>query len=154
MFLVKYSISILLLHCLLILNFTTTGCFANKAGAPLQTSDSFFISLENHWLLALRQHETLYLNQLLAPDFIDITYKGELKTKSDILSLAANDNKNMKEQLTGIKVCEYKNTAVVTGVNNITLKDINQKILIRFTDVFVKKEKHWCAVSAQETLVK
>lgn len=119
-----------------------------------QPSDSFFISLENHWLQALRQYDAIYLNKLLSPDFLDISYKGEVKTKKDILSRSVYDNNNMEEKLTDIKARQYKNTAIVTGTNTIVIKNINQKILIRFTDVFVKKENEWHAVSAQETLVK
>lgn len=119
----------------------------------IQPSDSFFISLENHWLKALRHNDTLYLKEILSPDFIDISYKGEIKTKTDILDRQVYDSSDMEEQLTGMKVRQYKNTAIVTGINNIRIKNINRKILIRFTDVFVKKEKKWQAVSAQETLV-
>ena len=118
-----------------------------------QPKNTFFISIENHWLQALRLHDTLYLDKLLSPDFIDISYKGEIRTKKNILDHRVTDNQNMEEQLTGIKVREYKNTAIVIGINNITIHQVNRKILIRFTDVFVKKGNQWQAVSAQETLV-
>ena len=44
-----------------------------------QPKNIFFISLENHWLHALRLHDTLYLDKLLSPGFIDISYKGEIR---------------------------------------------------------------------------
>ena len=125
------------------------GCFYFQS-----SSDSFFISLENQWLSALQQHDTAYLNQLLSDDFIDISYKGKVRTKEDFLKERVINNNNMPEQLTGIKVRKYKNATEVTGINNIFINSINQKILIRFTDVFVKKGGKWFAISAQETLVK
>ena len=118
-----------------------------------QPKNTFFILLENHWLQALRLHDTLYLDKLLSPDFIEISYKGEIRTKKNILDHRVADNQNTEEQLTGMNVREHKNTAIVTGINNITIKQVNRKILIRFTDVFVKKGNQWQAVSAQETLV-
>ena len=117
-----------------------------------QPPDSFFISLENHWLRALEQNDTIYLNKILSPDFVDISYKGEIRTKKNVLAKRVYNN-DMGEQLSEMKVRKYKNTAIVTGINNVSIKNINRKILVRFTDVFIKKEKEWYVVSAQETMI-
>jgi hypothetical protein len=51
-----------------------------------------------------------------------------------------------------MKVRRFKNIAIVTGINNISIKANGKKIYIRFTDVFIEKNKQWYAVTAQETL--
>jgi hypothetical protein len=103
-------------------------------------------------LNALQENDTTYLNQLLDADFIDISYKGTVRTKSDVLQARVYNKDDISQQLTGLKVRRFKNIAIVTGVNNISVKASGQKIFIRFTDVFTEKNKQWYAVTAQETL--
>jgi hypothetical protein len=119
---------------------------------PKIIPDSFFIVLENKWLNALEENDTVYLNELLDADFIDISYKGILRTKEDVLHTRIYNKNDISQQLTGMKVRRFKNIAIVTGINNISIKANGKKIYIRFTDVFIEKNKQWYAVTAQETL--
>lgn len=108
------------------------------------------LSLEQRWLNAGIQRDIPALKEILADDFVDVTYNGGLRDKEDHLksSLAPSKTHQALEEL---KVRFYGDTGIVTGVDHGTAADGSTAYKIRFTDVFVKRAGHWQAVSAQET---
>ncbi|HEV7165641.1 MAG TPA: nuclear transport factor 2 family protein [Gammaproteobacteria bacterium] len=129
------------------------AAFTCLLGSSVQaaTSDTQqLLDLEQRWLTAAMQHDTAALQQILADDFVDVTYQGALRDKTDHLhsSLAPGKTKQTLEEL---KVRLYGDTGIVTGQNTIVAIDGSFTYRIRFTDVFVRRDSRWQAVSAQET---
>lgn len=122
--------------------------------APAETGDAQqLLTLEQRWLTAAMQRDTKTLKDILADDFVDVTYQGGLRDKADHLksSLAPSKTKQTLEEL---KVRVYGDTGIVTGQNTIVADDGSFTARVRFTDVFVRQQGMWRAVSAQETLEK
>ena len=120
---------------------------------PAAADDSQqLLDLEHRWLTAAMQRDIPALKEILADDFMDVTYKGSLRDKADHLhaSLAPSKSTQTLEEL---KVRSYGDTGLVTGLNVIVTADGSATYKIRFTDVFVKRAGRWQAVSAQETPV-
>lgn len=134
--------------------FTTAGMSFHAAGAAASTAAPArvrLLNLERTWSKAARRRDIAALRRILSDDYIDINYKGVLKTKADALrapNVAPHHDKPMFAQW---KIRVYGNTAVVTGLGK--LKAGNHTYRWRFTDVFVSDGSAWRAVSSQETVV-
>ncbi len=135
------SISGILAYVAMLLVF---GC----ATAPPAT---YFEDLEHRWLAALQAHDTATLNELLDDSFVDSTFRGATRTKSDVLTGPAAGGAYKSVRLEDVNVRTYRRTAIVTGVN-VLQGPAGDVVRVRFTDVFCKSRNAWKAVAAQETL--
>jgi ketosteroid isomerase-like protein len=132
------------------------SCAALYAGHVFAAADTTpdarqLLDLEQRWLTAAMQRDTATLGQILADDFVDVTYKGSLSDKAGHLKVSLAPA-NTRQTLEDLKVRFYGDTGIVTGQNTIAAKDHSFTARVRFTDVFVKRAGRWQAVSAQETL--
>lgn len=115
--------------------------------------DAAFIALENRWVEAIQKHDTAALDRLLADTFVDATFRGTLRTKKDVLTGPPAAGPYHSIRLDELAVRRYgPDTAIVTGLNVLQGKGPEDVARVRFTDVFVRKDGRWRAVSAQETL--
>ena len=120
---------------------------------PAAADDSRqLLDLEQRWLTAAMQRDIPALKEILADDFVDVTYEGGLRDKADHLESSLAPSKS-KQSLEELKVRFYGDTGIVTGLNVIVTADGSTTYRIRFTDVFVRRGGRWQAVSAQETPV-
>ena len=120
---------------------------------PAAADDSQqLLDLEHRWLSAAMQRDLPTLRGILAEDFVDVSYKGTLRSKADHLQATLAPSKS-KQTLDELKVRFYGDTGIVTGLNVVVTADGSTTYRIRFTDVFVKRGGRWQAVSAQETPV-
>jgi len=110
------------------------------------------LDLEHRWLTAAMQRDIPSLKEILADDFMDVTYKGGLRDKADHMQSSVAPSKS-KQTLEELKVRLYGDTGIVTGLNVVVTVDGSTTYKIRFTDVFVKRGGRWQAVSAQESPV-
>lgn len=111
------------------------------------------LDLEQRWLVAGEQRDIPVLKEILADDFVDVSYQGRLRNKAD--HLAATLAPSMSRQtLEELKVRFYGDTGIVNGLDVTVTQDGSATYKVRFTDVFVKRAGRWQAVSAQETLEK
>jgi len=93
---------------------------------------------EDHWIAALEQRDVASLGCRLAPDFTDNDWRGELRTRADMLvALPSRPSSTLK--LTEV-------TTRLSGTIGIVRK-------VRFTDIFVWRDGRWQAIAAQETVV-
>jgi Domain of unknown function (DUF4440) len=120
-------------------------------GGPSDTDE--LVHLEHRWLAAAMQRDTSVLDEILADDFIDVNSRGEVRDKADHLR-STSAPAHTRQTLGELKVRIYGPAAVVTGLNTIAAPDGSFTARVRFTDVFVKRDGRWRAVSAQETLEK
>ncbi len=118
---------------------------------PVQGRDErTVLRFERDWLRALVERDRTTLDQLLANDFIDSSWKGELRNKWQVLAGLSNPIPYL-QRLQDVKIKLYQDVAVARGLNMIS--DQNGRIMmrIRFTDVMLYRHGHWQAVAAQET---
>ncbi len=101
----------------------------------------------------MTERDRAALDPVLADDFMNSTWKGELLDKRQMLEGLAKPVRYC-HRLDDLKVNLYQKTAIVRGINIVT--DQSGRILtrIRFTDVFIYRDGRWQAVAAQETEIK
>jgi hypothetical protein len=94
------------------------------------------------------------LQALLDEDFMDITWKGEVRDRRAVIeALNAPGRASMSQTLHEVRVrFAAPDVAVVTGVNAVSSRAPDLTARVRFTDVFVKRAGAWKALSAQETI--
>ena len=110
------------------------------------------LRIEHDWLRALVVRDRAALDRILADDFMDPNWKGELRNKWQV---PAGLSKPLpySQRLRDVEINVYQDVAVARGLNMIS--DQNGRIMmrIRFTDVLLYRHGHWQAVAAQETPV-
>jgi uncharacterized protein (TIGR02246 family) len=109
---------------------------------------------EARWVEALDTRNAAALRSLLDENFVDITWKGEVRNRAAaIAAVEAPNRPSMKQTLQDMRIrFAAPDVAVVTGLNVVTGKAPDFTARVRFTDVFVKRDGVWKALSAQETL--
>jgi ketosteroid isomerase-like protein len=123
------------------------------AGAPSREEQSVR-QAEARWVEALEKRHVAALRAILDEDFVDITWKGEVRDqRAAVAALEAPGRLSMKQTLQEVRVrFAAPDVAVVTGLNLVTSKAPDFTARVRFTDVFVKRAGAWKALSAQETV--
>ena len=111
------------------------------------------IDFEHEWLRALTQHDRAILDRILADDFVDSNWKGELQTKRQVLQSGGAAGPYL-QHLRDINVRFHGPIALVWGLNEISDKAGHLMLRIRFTDVLLYRNGNWQAVAAQETPVR
>lgn len=111
-------------------------------------SDTGVIAAENSWIDALTHKDAQSLGCRLAPDFKDTSWRGQIRTRDDMLDALVKASAN-PISLSDVTVQRVGRFAIARGVNTVPQPDGGARI--RFTDVFVYKQGYWRAVSAQET---
>ena len=121
---------------------------------PASRDGADLLRVEERWVEALERRDAPAVDAILADDFLDATYRGALRTKSEALAaLHSPDRADAAQQLSELRARVYGAAGVVTGINTVTARDGSFSVRVRFTDVFVRRDGRWRAVSAQETLV-
>jgi ketosteroid isomerase-like protein len=123
------------------------GC--RSAGPAMTTA---LVDVEHQWVRAIETHDKEALDRLLAEDFIDSTFNGEIRTKPEVLSGPSAGGHYHSVRLEDLTVRSFGRTAIVTGINVLRGVAPHDTVRIRFTDVFIKEQGRWRAVSAQETV--
>ncbi len=120
-----------------------TPTYANQDRAP--DVEQELQKLVHTWDEAFVKKDTETLNRLLADEFEFVggpkkgDYLASTKTrKANILSAVSTD----------VRVQVYDGTAIVTGVDAITIKDVGQDLLTKwlYMDVWVKRAGRWQCV--------
>lgn len=114
------------------------------------TAEAQLRAVEHAWIAAAVQRDRATLDRLLAADFVDISYRGQRRTKADVLRAQAAPP-GSRQTVSDLQVRVYGDTGIVTGVNTVTITK-RAPVRVRFTDVFVRTKDGWRAVSAQETI--
>jgi ketosteroid isomerase-like protein len=145
-------------HLLLILCVTILACafgFAQmQQGAPSDTSSTAeqLKKIENDWAKAAVNKDRATLDRIEAEDYILIMPDGKIRNKQqDLDSLAQSNITSMTVSDMDVRV--FGDTAEVIGIGRIRGTENGKDISgdYRFTDVFVKKNGEWKAVSTEVT---
>jgi ketosteroid isomerase-like protein len=146
---VKFVVPVLLATAL-----AAGAAVSEAAGMPKAPSArDELIQLEQRWVEALERRDAVAVGAILADDFVDTTYRGERRTRRQALDgLTSRSRADTTQRLSDLGVRLYGSVGIVTGVNTVTGRNPDFTVRVRFTDVFVRRNGVWKAVSAQETL--
>jgi hypothetical protein len=109
--------------------------------------------LEQRWVADITHGNRDDLAAMLADDYRDINWKGEVRDKPSLLA-GLHPSANATQHITHLLVRVWGGTAVATGVNEVHSRSQGWTVEVPFTDVFARTGGHWLAVSSQETLRK
>jgi Domain of unknown function (DUF4440) len=110
------------------------------------------LATEHEWVRALEARDSRALSCILANDFADTNWRGELVPRSAVLGrLSSRSPSRLK--LTDLTVSQNGPLAIVRGINTQVAPDGRNAGSVRFTDVFVYLGGAWRAISAQESLI-
>lgn len=109
------------------------------------------LRVEARWLEAVRRHDARMLSAVLAPIYIHINYRGDVRDRDQ--ELAAVRKPKAYVQHTGNRSVEFiQNIAIVHGLNIVTHgKTVITRL--RYADVYEWLNGRWQAVFSQETPV-
>ena len=103
---------------------------------------------------ALLHADTVALSRMIAPEFIEISRLGQIRTRDDnIREIAAGVLKLQTINYDSLTVRMYGNVALLFGIadNTGTFRGFPFAGKIRYTRVFVRRDGRWQAVSMQQT---
>jgi hypothetical protein len=107
---------------------------------------------EQRWLQAVAKHDATVLGKILADNFVHTNYRGVVSYREQ--ELANVTKPKPYTEATSEQTVDFagKNAAVVHGLNTIS-QGGKVVMRLRYTDVYVKQNGRWMALSAQETQV-
>lgn len=129
-----------------------TAVASCKSSSPETLTKQSAIDFEQHWLEILEHHDVAALECILAPTFTDVSWKGALRPREQVLSELSQPSSRYKQALADVSAELLGQVAVVRGVNVVTDQQGKSVVRIRFTDVLLFSGKRWRAVAAQETV--
>ena len=110
------------------------------------------LATEHEWVRAIEARDTTALSCILALEFADTNWRGQLVARATVLArLPSRPPSRLK--LGDLSVVRHGRFAIVRGINTQTAADGRPSGSVRFTDVFVYRAGSWRAISAQETLI-
>jgi Domain of unknown function (DUF4440) len=125
-------------------------CAAYPAGT-WRLDKSSALQFEREWLQVLKQKNTAALDCMLASDFKDVSTKGIVRPKAQVLREMPLRNDQYQQTLTEMEADLFGNTAIARGLSIITDQVGHEVLRIRFTDVLCFTNGRWLAVASQET---
>ena len=139
--------------CRMTIAFSIFTALAFGGEIPAQGRDErTVLRIEHEWLRALVERDHASLERILADDFMDSSWKGELRTKRQVLDDLSKPLP-YAQHLQNIKIKFYGSMALARGLNEISDKNGRIVTRIRFTDILLYRHGNWEAVAAQETPV-
>ena len=105
---------------------------------------------------ALLAADTVALSKMLAPDFVEISRLGTVRTRADNIRDIASGTLHLTSiKYDSLTVRVYGDVAVLTGIadNTGTMRGFPFAGKIRYTRVFVRRDGRWQAVLMQQTMM-
>jgi uncharacterized protein (TIGR02246 family) len=105
---------------------------------------------------ALLKADTAALSRMMAPEFIEISRLGQVRTGADNLrDIGAGVLKLTSVKYDSLTVRIYGDVAVLRGIadNTGSMRGFPFSGKIRYTRVFVKRDGRWLAVAMQQTVM-
>lgn len=127
----------------------------SNASHPL--SDAAVLAyMEREWADAMVKKDTAWFERTLASDYSSVhpMTGGRLTKAEDIAEMTGMGITSA--ELSDINTRIEGNTGIVTGVGRVRGRDKDGKpfdVRVRFTDVFVKRDGRWQALSSQGTVI-
>ena len=130
-----------------------------SVGGNPQSSDTAqqLMDIEQRLAKAILNSDFETYGVILAPEWTTIDLTCHILTKSQVLQeFAAYDRQIEEAKIDEMKVKDFGDFAVVTGRSTFKGKYKGQpvSVVLRFTDVFVKRDGRWLVVASQGTQVR
>ena len=115
-----------------------------------QTKDeSALVQIEERWVQAVEHHKPEVLDCILADDFEEAQFNGQLSHRSELLTSAAQ-HQQVHYQLSELHAHVYGDFGYVRGIG-VALKNGGADVVKnRFTDIFVFRDGRWQCVAGHE----
>jgi ketosteroid isomerase-like protein len=112
--------------------------------------------IENEWVAAVKAKNSAKLSEILSDSWVGLGWDGKITDKAtNLAELKASGNSLDSFEMGPMRVRLFGTTAIVTGSDTEKSteagKDTSGKYM--WTDVFVKQNGKWRAVSSQSTKV-
>jgi len=127
-----------------------------RLDAQASTLEDSIRALESQRAQALLKADTVALSQLVADDFVEISRLGMPRTKADNMrEIASGTLRLTAVRYDSMSVRIYGDVAVLQGIadNTGTFRGLPFSGEIRYTRVFVRRDRRWRAVAMQQTSV-
>ncbi|MES2731913.1 MAG: nuclear transport factor 2 family protein [Bacteroidota bacterium] len=111
-------------------------------------------AMENRRFESMVKSDTVVLSDILADDLVYTHSNGQTDTKANFIYTISSKKTEYKSiQPESVQIREYGTTAVVNGQARVHVFMNGQelKLLLRYTDVYVKRKGRWQMVAWQST---
>ena len=125
------------------------------ADAARSSEEEQLKKIEQDWADAYVKRDTAFVQRITADDFAFVGPDGNVVKKDEYVKSMTGDTVFTEFKLENLNVRTYGNAAVVIGTCTIKAKakDEDESGQYSFTDVFVKQNGEWKAVSGHVTPV-
>lgn len=123
---------------------------------PPMTTEQTLLQMESDWGKAMAGGDMAALDAIIAPDWSMTSPDGQRSTRAESMADLRSGALKFESMVpSGIEVKMFGDTAIVTGTSKDkgTYKGQDISGEYRFTDVFVKRDGKWMAVSTHVTRV-
>ena len=118
-------------------------------------TEQALIALENAWPNAVAKRDTAMFEKTLAPGFV-YTEDSAFISRADLISaMATGPDTVLSGSNEDMKVHDFGNTAVVTGILILNGRGKDGAFVrrYRFTDTWMKRDGNWQIIAAQDYLI-
>jgi ketosteroid isomerase-like protein len=124
--------------------------------APVRSDQQVLIKLERDWDAAFHRKDVVFIDSVLAEEFVSTYGDGSRGDRAKELKLAAEFNQQIDSStLDEFVVKVYGDTAVVWFTQRLVGPSKGQPLTLtyRYVDVFVMRDGRWQCVASQSTKV-
>ena len=126
------------------------------ASAQTGSDEATVTQIERDWVIALEKADTAAIDRLEAADYVVTDQDGQVHTKAQgIADLQSGAQKFETFRLDDLKVRVFGDSAIAFGLDTekSSYKGKDTSGQYRFTDVFVKRDGRWQAVTTHVSKV-
>jgi ketosteroid isomerase-like protein len=126
---------------------------AHAAPCPTgqKKDEAALVQIEQRWVRAVEQHDPAVLDCILAHDFEEARFNGQLSDRSELLTSAAR-HQQVQYELSQLHAHVYGDFGYVRGIG-VALKNGGKDVVkTRFTDIFIYRDGRWQCVAGHESL--
>lgn len=134
-----------------------TSTTTTVAAEPPDEAEAQLLQLEEGWRAARLTGDAGYLERLYGRELRIVGVDGSVTERDDDIALFAQGViKPDSIELDDLKVTVYDDAAVVTGLEQVKgrYQGSYSEFVMRFTDVFVRRDDRWQLVASQSTEVR
>lgn len=126
---------------------------AALAGPPSSADEEALTKIEQEWGQAYVKRDSAFVQRLTTDDFTMIEPDGNIKTKPAYLKGITGDTVFTEFKIEDLNIRTYGDTGIVVGTASIKANQGKQDVSGKycFTDVFVRQNGEWKAVSGHVT---
>lgn len=128
-----------------------------SVGGERMNAEEELIQIQQDLCAAWMRRDRATIERILAPDWSVTQATGEVASKSDVLrdAFELGQLTLTSAQVTDVKVRIFGETAVITGRSTAEGSAAGQafSVVLRFTDVFVRRSDGWRAVASHATRI-